>query len=161
MAKWKESVYLDTTVPSAYFDTREPEKMKNAQAVWGMLLNKYEVYISEITIAEINATSDIIRRNKMIDLIKGISILSITKEAEFLAKGYIEQKIIPEKHTEDALHIACASIHKIDFFLTWNCTHIASAHKRKAIRFYNLSAGVFSPEIILPEELLAEEVDDR
>ena len=157
MTKWKESIYLDTTVPSAYFDIREPAKMKIAQAVWGIMVSKYEMYISEITIAEINATKDSERRNKIIKLVKHVLLLPISKEAEFLAKGYIEQKIIPVKHTEDALHIACASVHKIDFFLTWNCTHIASAHKRKAIRFYNLSAGVFCPEIILPEELLGEE----
>lgn len=157
MAKWKESIYLDTTVPSAYFDIREPEKMKSAQAVWEVILDKYDGCISEITIAEINATPHPLRRSRMIDLIKDILILPLSKETEFLAKGYIEQKIIPIRHTEDALHLACASLHKIDFFLTWNCTHIASAHKRKAIRFYNLSLGIFCPEIILPEELLGEE----
>lgn len=161
MSRWKESIYLDTTVPSAYFDIREPEKMKSAQTVWKIILDKYEVYISEITVAEINATLDSIRKGKMVKLVKDIPILPISKEIEFLAKGYIEQKIIPIKHTEDALHVACASIHKIDFFLTWNCTHIASAHKRKSIRFYNLSAGVFCPEIILPEELLGEEVKEE
>jgi len=159
MSKWKETIYLDTTVPSAYFDCREQEKMKSAQTVWKIMMDKYEVYISEITIAEINATLDSNRKSRMLKLVKNISILPITKEVELLAKGYIEQKIIPVKHTEDALHVACASIHKIDFFLTWNCTHIASAHKRKAIRFFNLSVGIFCPEIILPEELLGEEVE--
>jgi predicted nucleic acid-binding protein len=157
--KWKESIYLDTTLPSAYFDNREPEKMKNAQVVWKIIVDKYEVYISEITVAEINATTNSLRRNQMIKLVKDFPIFSITREIEFLAKGYIEQKIIPVKYTEDALHVACASIHKVDFFLTWNCTHIASAHKRKAIRFYNLSVGIFYPEIILPEELLGEEAE--
>ncbi|MCK4248631.1 MAG: PIN domain-containing protein [Candidatus Omnitrophica bacterium] len=85
-----------------------------------------------------------------------IPVLLTSKSAKDLAQGYVTHEIIPEKHMEDALHVAIASLNKIDFFVTWNCTHIASAHKRKKIRLYNAVAGMFCPEIVLPEEIIAE-----
>jgi len=116
----------------------------------------YKVYISDVTVAEVTATPDLHRRNQIIKLTKNIPVLLTSKGTKDLAQGYITQEIIPEKHMEDALHVAIASLNKIDFFVTWNCTHIANAHKRKKIRLYNAVAGIFCPEIVLPEEIIAE-----
>lgn len=154
----KEKVYLDTTIPSAYFDKREPEKMKIARQLWKILFLRYDVYISDVTVVEITATPDIIRRNQIIRLTKNIPVLLTSEEVKKIAQRYITRNIIPEKHLEDALHLAIASLNKIDFFITWNCTHIAGAHKRKKIRAYNTEIGEFCPEIVIPEEMIGEEV---
>lgn len=157
----KESVYLDTTIPSAYFDKREPEKMRLAREIWKILNKKYRIFISAIAIEEISATPDDNLKAKLLNLVKDSNKLPISEEVRLLARGYIEQGIIPAKHTEDALHTAVASVNKVDFFLTWNCTHLASAHKRRQIRLYNGTCGVYCPEIVIPEELIAEEVKDE
>ena len=39
-----------------------------------------------------------------------------------LADSYISNEVIPEKKKFDALHVACAVIHNIDYLVSWNYT---------------------------------------
>jgi len=61
---------------------------------------------------------------------------------------------IPEKSFRDAAHLAVASVHNIDYLITWNCAHLANGeHIRKLIKI-NKSFGVQTPIIYTPEELM-------
>lgn len=55
---------------------------------------------------------------------------------------------------EDALHIAIAAAHGIDYLLTWNCRHIANATMRSRIDSVCRSRGYEPPVICTPEELI-------
>lgn len=105
-------------------------------------------------IAEIGRTEDSKLRNELLELVKGFRELKLSPEIEEIAKGYVNQKVIPQSHFPDGLHIAFASLNKIDFLVTWNCEHLAEAHRRRRVRLFNTSAGLFVPEIITPMELL-------
>lgn len=65
----------------------------------------------------------------------------------------MNQKIIPQSASPDAFHIAIASFYKLDFLITWNCKHLAEGHRRKQIKLFNTSAGLYVPEIVTPLEL--------
>ena len=82
--------------------------------------------------------------------------LALSPEIEEIANGYIGQGVVPQRYFADALHVALASFHKMDFLVTWNCEHLAQAHKRRRIRLFNTSAGLFVPEIVTPMELVEE-----
>lgn len=58
---------------------------------------------------------------------------------------------------EDAVHIAVAAVHGVDYLLTWNCRHIANATMRQAIERTCREAGYEPPVICTPEELIDEE----
>ncbi len=55
---------------------------------------------------------------------------------------------------EDALHIAVAVIHGMDYLLTCNCKHIANAEKGHAIATVCRSNNYEPPIICTPEELM-------
>lgn len=150
----KETIYIDTSIPSAYYDLREPEKMAITRQFWKEA-KKYKLYLSNITIVELEADEEA-KRIKYRELIKDVLQLEFTSEVEKIAQEYIKAKIIPVKFRVDALHIAVAVVHKIDYFVTWNCRHIAGAHKRKQIREFNLKKKLFSPEIVIPTEIVEE-----
>lgn len=38
--------------------------------------------------------------------------------------------------------------------ITWNCEHLAEAHRRRRIRLFNTYAGLFVSEIVTPMELV-------
>ena len=65
----------------------------------------------------------------------------------------VERGPIPEKATDDALHIAIATVHGMDYLLTWNCKHIANAEMQTAVNRICRSAGYEPPVICTPEEL--------
>ena len=65
-------------------------------------------------------------------------------------------KCLPKKAAEDALHIAIAAIHRMDYLITWNCKHIANAQMRSVIENVISQCGYQPPIICTPEELLGE-----
>lgn len=50
-----------------------------------------------------------------------------------------------------------ATVHGVDYLLTWNCKHIANATMRQAIERVCREAGYEPPVICTPEELMADE----
>ena len=65
----KLKIFLDTSVYSAIFDSRDPNRQKLTQDFWNVIGN-YEVYHSEIILEEINAVSDEKIKKDMRDLLK-------------------------------------------------------------------------------------------
>jgi hypothetical protein len=57
------------------------------------------------------------------------------------------------KAATDAAHIAIATVHGMDFLLTWNCVHIANAVIAKAVANTCRQHGFECPFICTPEEL--------
>jgi hypothetical protein len=61
---------------------------------------------------------------------------------------------IPAKARIDAFHIAMASVHGIQFLLTWNCKHIANPEHRPKIERACRDRGMEPPLICTPFDLL-------
>jgi len=89
-------------------------------------------------------------------VVSDFPILPAPAAVEPLAACYMRELQLPRKALYDALHIAMASIHGIEYLLTWNCRHIANAHLRRRISEINTRMEIFIPIICTPEELLDE-----
>jgi hypothetical protein len=61
---------------------------------------------------------------------------------------------LPAKAAVDAVHIATAALNRIDYLLTWNCKHIANPAFRRRIEDVLDDAGLRSPVICTPQEML-------
>ena len=85
-----------------------------------------------------------------------MDLLEITDEIISLAENLMDNKCLPPKAVEDALHISIASIHNMDYLLTWNCKHIANAKTRPLIEKVIYDNGLLAPIICTPEELIGE-----
>ena len=77
-----------------------------------------------------------------------------------LASELVRGVPLPAKAAIDALHIAIAVVNKIDFLLTWNCTHIANATLRVAIDSICRSHEYQPTIICTPLELMGETTHD-
>jgi hypothetical protein len=64
-----------------------------------------------------------------------------------LANLLLAEHALPQKAFLDALHIAIASVQKMDYLLTWNCKHSANATMHPKIEKTCRSAGFVSPAI--------------
>jgi hypothetical protein len=74
-----------------------------------------------------------------------------------IVQELLNQGIIPANAAEDGLHIAIATVHQVDYLLTWNCKHIANPEIQRNISTYLDEIGSFLPFICTPEELLGED----
>jgi len=151
------SVYIETSIIS-YLTSRVSRNLIGAarqqltQAWWDTRLN-YDLYISEVVYREC-AAGDPNAAKKRLDAIEGLTLLRVTTKAKEISKTLVARGIIPAKAAEDALHISIATVHAMDFLLTWNCKHIANPGIQKRIALYLKEQGLFLPFICTPDELL-------
>jgi hypothetical protein len=103
------------------------------------------------------AASDPEAAEKRLTALKGIPLLDINADSVTLAKELIATGIVPTKAAEDALHICVATVHFVDYLLTWNCRHIANPELQARIAEYFRHKGLFLPFICTSEELLGED----
>jgi hypothetical protein len=85
--------------------------------------------------------------------------LVLTDKAKKLARMLLLEKAVPHKAQADALHIAAAAVHGMDYLLTWNCRHIDNAETKPLIRSICAVAGHPCPEICTPQELMGEDTE--
>lgn len=95
-------------------------------------------------------------KQQKLDLLEEALLLEITDEIREIAQVYIDNYLMPRDVAGDALHVAVASYYKMDYLLTWNCTHLANARKKQHLRRINGRLRSDTPEIITPLELLGE-----
>lgn len=141
----KLKIYLDTSVINFLYAEDTPDLKKITEEFFNNYIYQYDVYISDIVLFEINKTAEVNKKKILIDVIKQypIKILEIENNLniDHLAELYIQEKIIPAKKKEDALHIAISTVHECDILLSWNFKHLANIKKQIAINAINEQQG--------------------
>ena len=113
----------------------------------------FQVYISEITIEELEATKDELLRRDFRRLIKGFKILKANKKIRDLTEVYVQKGIFSERYIDDALHVAIATFYKISYLISWNFEHLVKVKTRRLVNSVNISEGFSEIEIVSPQEL--------
>lgn len=157
------TVYIESTIPSFYHETRtEPEMVarRNWTRIWWQKnADKYELVTSEAVLSEISS-GDYPNRESVIALMEDVPLVPVDDAIIEIVETYVSHHIMPADPLGDALHLALASYHKCDFLLTWNCLHLANANKFQHIRRVNSMLGLFTPTLATPLELLGDEDND-
>jgi len=151
----KQSLYLETSVVGAYLDNGEPFRRDLTIRWWEHEMSEYRACISPLVGRELERVPEP-HRTGYLKLIAPLEQLELTDEATILAEGYISRGIFHRKYIADALHVAVASVHKIDYLVTWNFGHLANVRRQARIRLFNTAAGFFVPMIVTPEFLVSE-----
>ena len=149
----KETLYFDTSVLSSYCDERAKERKDATIKFWENVLPGYKVYISEVTVKELEDTRNETLKKKFKALIESFKVLRINKRVKDLANAYIEKGVFPDKYLNDALHVAVASFYGISFVVSWNFEHLVKVKTRKSVNLINVLEGYPEIEIISPQEL--------
>ncbi len=155
----KPSVYIETTIPSFYYEVRTRSDMVArrdwTREWWDEHFAAYDVYTSEAVLEELEGGSFPGKKDAL-RLMNGLPLLEISEPIADIVAAYISHQVMPRDPAGDALHLAIASFHKCDFLVTWNCQHLANANKFGHIRRVNGLLGLFVPAIVTPLELLGE-----
>lgn len=154
------TVYIETSIPSFYFETRTSALAQawrlSTRAWWDRYRTGYRLVTSEVTDREL-AEAPAPKAAAMISLVERIDRLPLEEAALNVAATYIQHKLFPQTAVADALHVAIASVHAIDFLLTWNVRHLANANKRRHLAVINHRMKLPTPTITTPELLIPEE----
>lgn len=155
----KPKVYIETTIPSFYFEVRQTPEMvarRNwTREWWKSYRQLFSLASSEAVLTELGE-GDYAMRAEAIALLADIELLEVSDAVADIIDVYLANHLMPQERVGDALHLALASYHKCDFLLTWNCRHIANANKFEHIRIINGRLGLFVPALVTPMELCEE-----
>ena len=151
----KQSLYLETSVVGAYLDNGEPFRRDLTIRWWEREMSEYRAVVSPLVARELERVPEP-HRTSYLKLIEPLELVELSDEATILAEGYVSRGIFHRKYIGDALHAAIASVHKIDYLVTWNFGHLANVRRQARIRLFNTAAGFFSPVIVTPEFLVSE-----
>ena len=154
----KPEVYVETSVIS-YLTARPSNNLRAAtwQNIttewWQLQRHRFTLYVSEFVVAEASLGHPE-AATKRISAIHNIKQLSANEAVRNLADRLLIKMAFPKKAEVDALRVAIAAVHQIDYLLTWNCTHIANAVMRPRIENICQEQGLSSPVICTPFELM-------
>jgi len=152
-------VYVETTIPSylTAWPSRDLVRAAHQQITqeWWARRGSYELYSSRLVVVECQAGDPQAAADRMAAM-AGIPLLEQSPEVASLAEALLRDVPLPPKAASDALHIATAAVHGMEYLLTWNCTHIANVTFRPQIEAACRAAGYEPPLICTPEELSVE-----
>jgi hypothetical protein len=154
----RPSVYIETTVLSLL--TARPSRdllmaawQQVTQEWWSTRYGDFELFISDFVVEEAGRGDPGAARRRLTAARK-LERLTTTDAVRKLAERLLNEVPLPARAQQDALHVACATVHGMNYLLTWNCTHIANAEFVPAIHRVCLRAGFECPHICTPQELL-------
>ncbi|MBW2030663.1 MAG: PIN domain-containing protein [Deltaproteobacteria bacterium] len=151
--KTRIRVYLDTSVVSALYDETNPERRELTRSFFEEALG-LDIFISDVTIAEIERTPEADLREKMKSEVAKFSVIELTNDAERLAEEYLRYGAVPDSYPEDEYHVAVAVLNDMDFLLSWNFRHLVRRKTRDIVKMVNTLKGFRQIEIMTPAEIL-------
>ena len=154
----KPKVYLETTILSLLTawpsrDLITAADQQSTREWWENRRQDFDLFVSPEVIGEAGQGDPAAARLRL-ETVATLPVLAATEEVEELTRVILATGLIPPRATRDAAHIAFASVHAMDFLLTWNCRHLANADILVRTDRYFRGKGYKQPIVCTPEELM-------
>ena len=150
-------VYVETSVWNFVFAEDVSER---SSAAIELIDNReaYELFVSKTVVEEIEACPGQLGKD-LLQLVggRGPSFLTDDPEIYRIADFYIERGIIPGRYYKDAVHVASATFHEIDYLASYNFKHIVRVKTKAEVTAANVILGYRGPLLVSPEELVFDE----
>ncbi len=148
----KQRFYIDTSVFGGIFDVefeKETALLFEKVEQGGVICIYSEITESELTNAP----------KKVRDFFEHLTEeqkekVKITPEILKLAETYIDENVVGETSFDDCVHIATATIHKVDMLVSWNFKHIVNVYRIRGYNSVNLKLGYTPLNIHSPKEIV-------
>jgi hypothetical protein len=151
----KTRIYIDTSVVGGYFDEEFQEDTKRFYK-WFEENDVVFVISDLLDIELINAPEKVRNSLGKYDNSK-FERIKLSQESIVLANEYIKHKVVGISSLEDCRHIAMATVHKVDYVVSWNFKHIVNIDRIIGYNSVNLILGYEPVEIYTPFQLLNHE----
>ena len=156
-----KTVYIETSIVS--YLTALPARdllaaaWQNATSHWWETQQqRFELFTSQLVLDEARKGHQKAAQRR-VNALRTIAHLPMPDAVTNLATELLTEGALPEKATDDALHVAVSAYHGVDYLLTWNCRHIDNAEMKPLMRSVCVVHGYSCPEICTPLELMGED----
>jgi predicted nucleic acid-binding protein len=155
----RPKVYVETTIVSYLVARRTRNLIVGAHQEltrrWWRQRRRFEIFVSPLVIEEASR-GDVAARSRRVRLLRDLALLEVNDDSRAVGRQLLAKGSLPAQAAGDALHIALAAVHGMEYLVTWNCRHIANAWMRSRIEQVIRGLGYEPPILCTPEELLEE-----
>ena len=158
----KLKIYIDTSVIGNLDRDEENEIKADTHILWNQIKDDlYDVVISDVTIAEIDACKDE-KRNILYDYLSEINydFIEVDEKTIDIAGRFIDLGVLKEKSFDDCQHIAAAITSKCDVIVSWNFKHIVNHKTMMGVKAITALEGYSDVLIYTPSILIGGENND-
>ena len=158
----KPKIYLDTSLISHLDAPDAPDKMSDTLLFWEELkANKYQVIISNVTVAEITKCAEP-KRTTMFRKLDELDyqVFEENDETLLLANNYLSYGVLKSKSMDDLRHISVASVTDCKYIASWNFKHFVNVKTIEKVQIANRLYGYNDIFILPPTMLLGGDEDE-
>ena len=148
-------IYTDTSVFGGVFDDEFSGSSKEFFAQ--VDLGRFKVVVSAVVKAEISSAPETVQ-GLFNQVLAKAGIVEVTQEVLALREAYLNAGVVTPKSTDDATHVALATISGCQMIVSWNFKHIVHFEKIPKYNAVNALNGYGSINIFSPPQVI--EYDD-
>ena len=147
--------YFDTSVFGGVFDAEFEEE--TLQLFEKVKLGEIVCVYSDLTERELrNAPQKVQDHFTLLDP-KHTERLEVSQEGFLLAQIYVDEKVVGPTSFDDCIHIAMATLGKVDILVSWNFKHIVNIFRIRGYNSVNMRLGHGTLEIRSPKDIVGYE----
>lgn len=152
----KPTVYLDTNVISSYW-YEGTEILSQGRRIatrewWETERQFFTLWVSDVTEDELEA-GKYPRQVETLAMARRLRYLPMLEEVYELAEQLVAENVVPTSKPGDALQMAVATVHGIDYLLTWNYAHLANPLAQQQLERCCREAKLRCPFLVSPETI--------
>ncbi len=151
----KQRFYFDTSVFGGVFDSEFEEA--SIQLFEKVKLGQIICVYSDLTEGELFKAPERVKTFFQNLEKETLEIIFVDDEVVKLARRYIAENVVGKTSFDDCLHIALATIHKVDILVSWNFKHIVNIYRIRGYNSVNLRSGYQTLEIRSPKDIIGYE----
>lgn len=149
-------VYLETSFVNACVttrtDVRSLYRRDTSREWWETQAAAHRLFVSVEVLAELSHP-DYPQGPDALAWIEAVPLVDVDEEVRGFANILVRERVMPAPVAGDAVHIAAACVHAMDYVLSWNVRHLANPHKVVHLRTMCIRAGYLPPRIVTPDLL--------
>lgn len=144
-------VYADTSVFGGVFD----DEFKSASEAFfdEVRRGRFNLVISPIVVNEVDLAPELVRA-LFDEMLAYANLTPVSQEAIDLQDAYLKAKVVSERWSSDALHVAIATISGCEMIVSWNFHHIVHFEKIPLYNAVNVLNGFSEIEIYSPSQVI-------
>jgi hypothetical protein len=152
------TIYVETSVISLLTSGLSSNVVSLSRQIltrewWSDHRSNHDLFVSQFVYDEASRGDSELARQRL-KVLEELIQLELTTEVIEVASELFSSGILPEKARLDALHISIASVHGVEYLLTWNCKHIANARILPALYRTLEGLGLSPPLVCTIEEMM-------
>src|SRR5450759_1201305 len=149
--------YFDTSVFGGIFDAEfEEETVLLFEKV---ALGQIKCVYSNLTESELSDAPEQVKNFFLGLKDEYKEVIEVTPEALKLGQTYIDENVVGQTSLDDCIHIAVATLSKVDVLVSWNFKHIVNVYRIRGFNSVNLRLGHTTIDIRSPKEIVGNEND--